>query len=163
MRKAILSLITALLFLSGNSQQIGDLKLEQKKKKFKWGNYILTGGMAFTSGAIDGINQAISFHYDRVDAKLHLNDAFWNPSVSWQRKYKQGNPEKGERFFGSTTAFVFITDGYHLTRFGSHLFNAGAIAFKITGDKKRRYWYVVDIAYFWAMNRIGFQTTYYRF
>lgn len=161
--KAILSLIAALFFCMGiHAQNIGDLKIE-KKKKSRWGNYILTGGLAFTSGAIDGFNQALSFHYWKVDEKLHLPDSYWNPEISWKNKYKEGNPENGPKFPGSNTIFVFLSDGYHLTRFGSHLFNAGAIALKITGDRKRWYWYVVDMAYFWAMNRLGFQATYYRF
>lgn len=161
--KAILSLITALFFSCGiYAQQIGELKIE-KKKKVKWGNYALTGGLALLSGASDGFNQALSFHYSEVDAKLHLRDSYWNPAESWRAKYRDNDPAKGARFPGSTNIFVFVTDGYHLTRFGTHLFNAGAIALKITGDKKRWYWYAADMIYFWAMNRIGFQATYYRF
>lgn len=36
---------------------------------------------------------------------------------SWTRKYKDNNPREGQKFFGSTTFFVWLTDGYHLMQF----------------------------------------------
>lgn len=46
---------------------------------------------------------------------------WWNKSESWilsdkieTLKWKDGDPEKGERFFGSSTFLVWLTDGWHL-------------------------------------------------
>ncbi len=38
---------------------------------------------------------------------------YWNPSISWSNKYKDGDPEKGEAFPFSTTLLVCLTDGWH--------------------------------------------------
>lgn len=32
-------------------------------------------------------------------------------------KYKNGDPKQGEKFLGSSTVFVFLTDGFHLAQF----------------------------------------------
>lgn len=42
--------------------------------------------------------------------------AWWNPSESWRLKWKNGDPKQGERFPGSSTVFVFITDFWHLAK-----------------------------------------------
>jgi hypothetical protein len=41
----------------------------------------------------------------------------WNPVVSWRNKWKNGDPRQGERFLGSSTVFVFLTDAWHLSQF----------------------------------------------
>jgi len=38
------------------------------------------------------------------------------PSLSWRNKYKNGDASQGERFFGSTTFLVWITDLWHLAK-----------------------------------------------
>jgi len=42
-----------------------------------------------------------------------LNPKFWDPNVSWVNKWAVGSTTK-ERFLGSSTIFVFVTDAYHL-------------------------------------------------
>ena len=39
---------------------------------------------------------------------------FWNESVAWKNKWKNGDYKQGERFLGSSTVFVFLTSGWHL-------------------------------------------------
>jgi len=41
---------------------------------------------------------------------------FWDPSVSWKSKWKDGDYIKGERFPLSSTMLVFLTDGWHLMK-----------------------------------------------
>jgi hypothetical protein len=36
---------------------------------------------------------------------------------SWRNKWKNGYPADGERFWGSSTIFVWLTDGWHLFDF----------------------------------------------
>lgn len=43
-----------------------------------------------------------------------------NKDWSWKNKYKNNNPVYGEKFLGSTTVFVFLTDGWHLFQFLFH-------------------------------------------
>ena len=114
------------------------------------------------AGAADGLNQAISFHYSRVDAKLHLKDTWADPSISWTRKYKNGDPQQGRRYIGSQTWLVWTTDLYHLTRFGSNLFTAGAITLHFS-KKKKWYAYIIEGATYWLCNRVGFSLVYDRF
>ncbi len=38
---------------------------------------------------------------------------WWSEHKSWINKYKNGDPNQGPAFFGSTTFLVFMTDGWH--------------------------------------------------
>ena len=38
------------------------------------------------------------------------------PSLSWRNKWKNGDQSQGERFFGSSTFLVWITDFWHLAK-----------------------------------------------
>lgn len=58
------------------------------------------------------IQDKIQFHYHKSVFKK-LNN-FWNPEYSWKNKYKEGNPDKGPKFPGSTTIFIALTDAWHL-------------------------------------------------
>lgn len=56
------------------------------------------------------------FHYSSsVFAKG--NPLFFDNRVSWKNKWKGGDPKQGERFLGSSTVFVFVTDFFHLAQF----------------------------------------------
>jgi len=46
-----------------------------------------------------------------------LISEFWDKGYGWKYKWKNGNPALGERFLGSSTIFVFVTDGWHLLQF----------------------------------------------
>ena len=49
------------------------------------------------------------------DSKLsRLNPSFWNKHLSWKNKWKNGEPSQGEKFLGSSTFFVWLTDAWHL-------------------------------------------------
>jgi hypothetical protein len=50
-----------------------------------------------------------------ADGKLSLSPStYWLKSLSSDNKYKNGDPRQGPAFFLSTTALVFLTDGWHL-------------------------------------------------
>ena len=51
------------------------------------------------------------------EGALPWNAAVWDKGKSWRRKWKNGDPELGERFPGSSTVFVFVTDGWHFSQF----------------------------------------------
>ena len=40
-------------------------------------------------------------------------EGWWNKDESWRNKWKNGDPLQGERFLGSSTVFVWATDGWH--------------------------------------------------
>lgn len=41
---------------------------------------------------------------------------WYNPKESWRLKWKNGDPAQGERFPGSSTVFVFVTDFWHFAK-----------------------------------------------
>lgn len=41
---------------------------------------------------------------------------FFDGSVSWKNKYKNGDPSQGPKFFGSTTFLVSLTDAWHMAK-----------------------------------------------
>lgn len=70
--------------------------------------------------SIAGISKAVmdkvQFHYHKCIFKLDpvkYNQKFWDPTLSWENKYKEGSMTE-PKFLGSTTYFVFMTDAWHL-------------------------------------------------
>ena len=45
------------------------------------------------------------------------NQQWFDPSISWKNKWKDGDIQKGEKFLGSSTVFVFVTDFWHFCKF----------------------------------------------
>jgi hypothetical protein len=41
---------------------------------------------------------------------------WWNPKESWRLKWRNGDPAQGERFWGSSTVLVFVTDFWHFAK-----------------------------------------------
>lgn len=134
-------------------------------KKYSIKQYVLPASAMLLSGMLDGLNQALSFRYASLKRTFPgMNDQFWNPTLSSTNKYKNHDPSQGPKFLGSTTFLVFTTDGYHLSRFAEHFFNAGAVSLYISrSTKKKWYIYVAEIAGGWFINRVGFTLVYNRF
>lgn len=113
--------------------------------------------MTAVAGLADGVNQYLSFHYDG-------NSQYWQPDISWTNKYKHHDPAQGAAFPGSRTWLVFVTDGYHLTRFVEHLGIFSAITLRavyaINGTKKKWWVYIIEGATYWLVNRASFAIGY---
>jgi len=45
-----------------------------------------------------------------------LGESFWDNSIAWRNKWKNGDPNLGERFLGSSTLFVYLVDGWHVAK-----------------------------------------------
>ena len=163
MRLVVLSLVLLANAFACYSQ-LSQEELKKLRKK-RINNYIISGSMVMLAGAADGVNQALSYHYEGFKRVFpNANDKFWNPVISEANKYKNRDPGQGAAFPGSRTWLVFLTDGYHLTRFIDHLFMSGAVAVKIVGyEKKKWYVYLLEAAGYWVVNRVGFCITYSRF
>lgn len=69
------------------------------------------------SSIISGIGKAIrdtlAHHFERSIFK-DLNPLFWNPVLSGNNKWKNGDRNQGEKFFLSTTLWVSLTEGWHI-------------------------------------------------
>ena len=73
-----------------------------------------------------------------------LNPLFWDKHKSWKNKWKGGVAANGEKYFGSSTFLVWITDAWHLFNMLSYLslFIAGYLTATYL-DK----WYLVIIPF----------------
>ena len=108
------------------------------------------------AGGFDGFNEVLDFDYPAFKRAFpNANDQFWNPDISWQNKWQDGNPDLGRKFPGSTTIFVWTTDGYHLTRTLNKTCIMAGIAFKI-GHKQKWWMYGVDFISHSIAYSIGF-------
>jgi len=72
------------------------------------------------SGVSEAIMDKLQFHWEKsifVINPTKYNPLFWNPTISWKNKWKEGTDYKVEKFRGSTSIFVFTTDAWHLFKF----------------------------------------------
>jgi hypothetical protein len=68
--------------------------------------------LIIVSAACKAIQDKLQFHFD-VSVFKNLG-SWWNPEESWRLKWKDSTPLRGERFLGSSTVFVSLTDAWHL-------------------------------------------------
>ena len=80
-----------------------------------------------------------------------LGNQFWDNKVSWANKWKNKNPAQGEAFFGSSTIFVSIMDGWHLLKFIwlIHMFAAIVFYTQITD------YFLIDIMILYGVFGVG--------
>lgn len=113
---------------------------------------IVPSALAIIAGGFDGFADYLQFHYDG-------SNSYWQPDISWRRKYRGGDPALGPKFFGSTTFLVWTTDGWHLMKFGQHMSLAALIPL-VPGGRRKWWEYVVMGTGFWVLNRLGFSISY---
>lgn len=96
------------------------------RNKFMHYSFMSLGGIS------DGISEELLHHYSLVKEKFpNINDQFFNPSISWNNKYKNGDEKQGDAFLGSSTIFVASTDAYHALRaFKQTMWLGGLITFQ---------------------------------
>ena len=101
----------------------------------------------FIAGAMDGTVEILRHDYrtfKRVFPKA--NDQFWDPQKSWHNKWKDGERANGEKFLGSSTVFVWTTDGYHLLRSTEKFFIVTGVALKFACNEQvfqQKWWYYI--------------------
>lgn len=49
-----------------------------------------------------------------LSSEGRLGKGWWDKETGWRNKWKLGQPANGPAFPGSTTVFVWVTDGWHL-------------------------------------------------
>lgn len=74
-------------------------------------------------GGSNAIMDVLQFRFDK-SVFSRFKGSWWNPSISWKNKWKVENGEllyvngkPVERFFLSSTLFVFVTDAWHFFKF----------------------------------------------
>lgn len=151
MKRALL-IIALLISFTAHSQDTLTFKVWVRRNWPGW-SLMLVGGTS------DAVVEVLRHDYPAFKRTFNLSDTYWNPAVSWRNKWKDGDPAKGEAFPGSSTVFVFTTDGYHLMRSINHGAIMAAIVIKI-GHKQKWYWYAADLLSYSAFYSIGFNLTY---
>jgi len=69
------------------------------------------------AGICNSVMDVLKTRYNNSIFASWPNQTWLKPSLSWVKKWKDGNPKKGERFLGSSTVFVWLTDFWHLAKF----------------------------------------------
>lgn len=100
---------------------------------------IVVLGAAVLMATLAGISKAVmdiiqhKFRSSIFSNKKRFNELFWNPEKSWRNKWRQDVKENTlkERFPGSSTFLVFVTDAWHL--FQSSTINPLALSFFLLG------------------------------
>jgi hypothetical protein len=69
------------------------------------------------AGICNAIMDSILFHWDKSIFKGSKLEWWANPEVSYKNKWKNhSNSEDGEKFSGSSTIFVWVTDLWHFAQ-----------------------------------------------
>jgi hypothetical protein len=103
--------------------------------------------LLFMSGAFfNSIMDVLQFRYEKSIFKNNVNQQFFNPKISWRNKWKDGDPEKGEAYPGSSTVFVLFTDAWHLAQF--LMFTCFEVAVIFLLYKLYRFnWYILTLIF----------------
>ncbi len=75
----------------------------------------LASVFSIAAGISKAVTDVILFRFEQSIFKN--KNIFWNPKESWKNKYKDGDPNKGDKFFMSSTFLVMFTDAWHLFGF----------------------------------------------
>ena len=115
--------------------------------------------LIFISGCSEGIMDSIQFHFDKTRFSRFRNQQFWNPSISWRNKWKNGDPAQGEKFKFSSTFLVSLTDSWHLFKM---IRNIGIFtSIPLSVYQIENLYYLIGISFLLRVfYGIGFQLTY---
>jgi hypothetical protein len=82
----------------------------------------LSYGLMFTGGAANGISDALQHKYGQTvfpkgeEELFGLDRSFYDPNISWKRKYKNWPEDTRPRYPGAKTWLAWTTDAWHLSK-----------------------------------------------
>lgn len=68
------------------------------------------------AGIMNSIMDVIRYRWNMCIFKDFPFQQWIDPKISWKNKWKDGDANKGERFFGSSTFLVWLTDLWHFAK-----------------------------------------------
>lgn len=154
--KKYLALVLLLLITVTTQSQINVLGQTTKNQE---SNFYVTTSLLFVSGMADGLAEASKFHTQGV-TEVFGNPQFWDNSLSWRNKYRNGDPAQGAKFPLSTTALAWTTDGYHLSRMIRNSTMIAAVTIRIGEPAKKWYYYIAEAVIYYLTYQIGFTLSY---
>ena len=116
--------------------------------------------LVILAGMLNGVMDVLSMRYNTSVFKHVFKEweYFFNPSLSWRNKWKNGDPNQGEKFFGSSTFLVWTTDAWHLAKSSMLLLLTMAITLYSPLVSKS-----VDIFIYWIMFGFIFEMCFSKF
>lgn len=75
--------------------------------------FIITLLILIIGGISNAVMDVLRFRYSTSIFKNFKNQQWWNPRLSSANKWKNGDSEQGERYWGSSRWFVRFTDAWH--------------------------------------------------
>lgn len=124
----------------------------------KWKPIAARSSLMFVSGFADGTSEVLKVKYESFDRVMNLNDQWWDYNKSWTNKY---STYPKERFPLSTTALVWVTDGYHCMRMIRNCTMITAIVIPLNHGKKKPFkQYLFEGAIYYVSYTAGFNTAY---
>lgn len=122
-------------------QTLNILPEKKKERKTFWKDFAGYAILA-TAGAANGMRDAYVAEPSIFQSRFGASKNGWFGSESWRNKYKNGNPDDGEKFLGSTSILAPTTDFYH---FSGAMRTTGLIAGTtlITIGEKKPFWHYV--------------------
>jgi hypothetical protein len=89
------------------------------------------------AGIANGTMDKLQFHFGKSRLAKVENQQYWNPQISWENKWSKTAEGKLAQplrpaFPGSTTVFVWLTDGWHLMKFLYHGFARLALVLSLS-------------------------------
>lgn len=140
---------------------ISNFTFGQIMTKQEWRNLLVTSGLCFVGGTMHGTAEVLKFHPDDFAYAYKSADMTkWNPALTWQNKYKNGDPDQGPKFWQSTQSLVWLTDRYHATKTLGNVCLMSAITVKIAGPKRKWYKYAIDFGVNFFAYSAGFAAGY---
>jgi hypothetical protein len=86
-----------------------------QKRELFWVKQGVSAGSMFAAGWLQATNEVAVHDYRRYAARHpNANPQWADPSKSFRNKYENFPTDKSERFLGSKTVLVFVTDRHHL-------------------------------------------------
>ncbi len=113
---------------------------------------ILFAIIAGLSKSLQDICSESNFYNSKLITKFNFNPDFWYKSISSKNKWKNGDIKQGEKFFGSSTFLVWLTDFWHFSKALMILFICLTIVFYITIFN----WYI-DLIIFYLLFTVIFE------
>jgi len=127
----------------------------------RWKPIALSSAFLLISGFCDGTSEVLKIKYESFERVFPgADDQFWNYNISWKNKYKDGVPPEA-RFFGSKSALVWTTDGYHLMRMMRNVTMITAVTIPISiNHRKSLKSYLLEGVIYYVSYTAGFNLAY---
>ncbi len=121
----------------------------------------IKSGLLLFSGCMDATAEVLRINYNQFNNVFtNANPNFWNPEISYVNKWENGDSKQGEKFTFSSTALVWTTDGYHLTRMLRNCTMIAAVTINIGDFKKPCKQYLIEAVIYYLSYTTGFNLTY---